>query len=316
MHLLILGCSSIVTRRVLPAALACGRIHRISLASRTTADSPVPDRVTLYRDYDDAINASGADVAYVSGVNAAHAEWIARALTAGLHVMVDKPAVLDVASAESVVALARRVRRGIGEATVFAFHPQIAALRALVPPADLASTRATASFSVPPLPPSDFRYRHELGGGSLYDLGPYAAATSRLLFGEAPATVACMVLSTRGAPAVDTSFSMLLTYPGGGSLAGHYGFVTTYQNRLSVLSGSRVVDAERIFSTPPELACAIRVREPEGERIVAVPAADAFTLFLEAFTAAVDRGDFEAFESALLEDARLIARLRDASRHT
>jgi NDP-hexose-3-ketoreductase len=315
-HLLILGCSSIVTRRVLPAALACGRIHRISLASRTTTDSPVPDRVTLYRDYDDAISASGADVAYVSGVNAAHAEWIARALTAGLHVMVDKPAVLDVASAESVVALARRVRRGIGEATVFAFHPQIAALRALVPPADLASTRATASFSIPPLPPSDFRYRHELGGGSLYDLGPYAATTSRLLFGEAPASVACTVLSTRGAPAVDTSFSMLLTYPCGGSLAGHYGFVTTYQNRLSVLSGSRVVDAERIFSTPPELACAMRVREPEGERIVAVPAADAFTLFLDAFTAAVDRGDFEAFESALLEDARLIARLRDATGHT
>jgi predicted dehydrogenase len=315
-HLLILGCSSIVTRRVLPAALTCGRIHRISLASRTTADSPVPDRVTLYRDYDDAISVSGADVAYVSGVNAAHAQWIARALTAGLHVMVDKPAVLDVASAESVVALARRVRRGIGEATVFAFHPQIAALRALVPPADLASTRATASFSIPPLPPSDFRYRHELGGGSLYDLGPYAAATSRLLFGEPPATVACTVLSTRGAPAVDTSFSMLLTYPGGGSLAGHYGFVTTYQNRLSVLSGSRVVDAERIFSTPPELACAMRVREPEGERIVAVPAADAFTLFLDAFTAAVDRGDLEAFESALLEDARLIARLRDASGRT
>ena len=314
MHLLILGCSSIVTRRVLPAALACGRIHRISLASRTTADSPVPDRVTLYRDYDDAISASGADVAYVSGVNAAHAEWNARALTAGLHVMVDKPAVLDVASAESVVALARRVRRGIGEATVFVFHPQIAALRALVPPADLASTRATASFSIPPLPPSDFRYRHELGGGSLYDLGPYAAATSRLLFREPPATLACRVLSTRGT--ADTSFSMLLTYPGGGSLAGHYGFVTTYQNRLSVLTGSREVDAERIFSTPSDLACAMRVREPEGERLVAVPAADAFTLFLDAFTAAVDRGDFEAFESALLEDARLIARLRDASGHT
>ena len=300
-------------RRVLPAALACDRIHRISLASRTTADGPVPDGVAVYRNYDDALAASGADLAYVSGVNAVHSEWVTRALTRGLHVMVDKPAVLDVASAESVVALARRVRRGIGEATVCAFHPQMAALRAAVPRADLASTRATACLSIPPLPPTNFRYRHEHGGGSLYDLGPYAAATSRLLFGESPATVACVVLSAQGAPRVDTSFSMLLTYPGGGALAGHFGFVTSYQNRLSVLSGSRIVDAERIFSTPPELACAMRVREQDAERIVAVPAADAFTLFLDAFAKAVDRGDFEAFESALLEDARLIARLRHAA---
>jgi len=300
-------------RRVLPAARACDRIRRISLASLSIGDGPGPDGVTVYRDYDDAIAASGADLVYVSGVNAAHAEWIARALTRGLHVMVDKPAVLDVASAESAVALARRVRRGIGEATVFAFHPQMVALRTLVPQADVASTRATACLSIPPLPPTNFRYRHEHGGGSLYDLGPYAAATSRLLFGEPPATVACTVLSTRGSPAVDTSFSMLLTYPGGGALAGHFGFVTSYQNRLSVLSASRAIDAERIFSTPPELACAVRVREADAERTVAVPAADAFRLFLEAFAEAVDRGDFEAFESALLEDARLIARLRHAA---
>ena len=40
---------------------------------------------------------------------------------------------------------------------------------------------------------------------------------------------------------------------------------------------------------------------------------DAFALFLEAFVDAMGRRDFEAFERALLDDAALLARLRDAA---
>ena len=313
MHLLILGWSSIVRRRVLPAARSCTRILRISVASRTRAAGEMPPGVTWHQDYEEALSSSGADLVYVSGVNAVHGTWVTRALERGAHVIVDKPAFLDVASAEAAVALARRVGKGLGEATVFAFHPQMSALRSLLAPGDLASTRVTACLSIPPLPREDFRYRRDCGGGSLYDLGPYVAATNRLVFGAAPATVECAVLSVAGTPAVDTSFSVLLTHREGGALTGHCGFVTAYQNRLSVLSRSLAIDVERIFSTPPDLACTLRVREQDRDRSVPVPAADAFAQFLDAFCDAVHDLDFTAFESALLEDARLVARLRQAA---
>ena len=322
MHLLFLGYSSIVRRRVLPAARSVSAIRRISVASRSQGRDGAEGRVDdggavnhWYPDYTDALAAAAADLVYVSGANAVHAEWVMRALRQGCHVIVDKPAFPDLESAEAAVRLARERERGLAEATVFSFHPQAGALRALVDPAESAATRATATFSFPPLPPDDFRYRADCGGGSLYDLGPYAAATNRLLFGRAPNNVYCTVLSRDASrdPGVDTSFSVLMTHADGGSLAGHFGFVTAYQNRLSVVTRSRTIDAERLFTTPPDLACTLRVREGYDDRTVAVASGDAFALFLEAFLDAVGRRDVEAFERALLEDAALLARLRRAA---
>ena len=322
MHLLFLGYSSIVRRRVLPAARTVSAIHRISVASRSHGRDGAAGRVdgdgavdVWYPDYEEALASAGADLVYVSGANADHAEWVMRALRQGCHVIVDKPAFLDLETAEAAVRLAREQDRGLAEATVFLFHPQTAALRALVDPAESAVTRATATFSFPPLPPGDFRYRTDCGGGSLYDLGPYAAATNRLLFGAAPDDVHCTVLSrdTSRDAGVDTSFSVLLTHAAGGSLAGHFGFVTAYQNRLSVVTRSRTIDADRLFTPPPDLACTLRVREGHDDRTVPMAPGDAFALFLGAFIDAMRRRDFGAFERALLDDAALLARLRHAA---
>ena len=303
MHLLFLGYSSIVRRRVLPAARTVSAIHRTSVASRSHGGNGAGGRVDgdgavdgWYADYEEALASAGADLVYVSGANADHAEWVMRALRHGCHVVVDKPAFLDLEAAQEAVRLAREQERGLAEATVFLFHPQAAMLRALVDPAESSVTRATATFSFPPLPPGDFRYRAECGGGSLYDLGPYAAATNRLLFGAAPDDVHCRVLSrdTSRDGGVDTSFGVLLTHADGGSLAGHFGFVTAYQNRLSVVTRSRTIDADRLFTTPPDLACTLRVREGHDDRAVPVAPADTFALFLEAFIDAMRRRDFRA----------------------
>ena len=306
----------------MPAARTVSAIHRISAASRSQAREAAEGRAAgggavdaWYADYEEALASAGANLVYLSGANADHAEWVMRALRHGCHVIVDKPAFLDLETAEAAVRLAREQERGLAEATVFLFHPQAATLRALVDPAESSVTRATATFSFPPLPPGDFRYRADCGGGSLYDLGPYAAATNRLLFGAQPDDVECKVLSrdTSRDAGVDTSFSVLLTHAAGRSLAGHFGFVMAYQNRLSVVTRSRTIDADRLFTTPPDLACTLRVREGHDERTVPVAPGDAFALLLEAFVDAMGRRDFGAFERALLDDAALLARLRHAA---
>jgi predicted dehydrogenase len=298
---------------VLPAAQSLEAITQISVASRRQRAPEVGADIAWFDNYSEALRSSGADVVYVSGVNAAHAEWVSRALEDGLHVIVDKPAFLDVSSAERAVALARRRARLLAEATVFACHPQVVALQSLLDRDDRSSLRVSATFAMPALGAENFRYRADCGGGSLYDLGPYVAAANRLLFGAAPATIACVVLTTTGSPAVDTSFSVLLTHRDGGALTGHFGFVSMYDNHLSVLTRSRDVECERIFTTPPDLACTLRVREDHGERLVMVPPADSFALFLQACVDAVQGNDVDAFEFALLEDARLVQRLREAA---
>ncbi len=311
MHLLILGYSSIVRRRVLPAAKRVSAISRITVASRRGAASDGAAGVEWSPDYDRAIASAGADLCYVSGVNMAHAEWASRALDHGLHVMVDKPAFSDLETTERIARLARTRKRGLAEATVFGFHPQVQTLRTLIQDS---TAQATMTFTIPPLPAGDFRYRADCGGGSLNDLGPYVVATNRLLFGTAPAAVFCAATRQASSQAdVDTSFSVLLAHENGGALAAHCGFETVYQNRLSLVTRTRAIDAERIFSTPPDFAPTLKVVESDVPRPVSVPAADTFALFLSAFCDAIDRDDFTAFESALLDDARLLDRLRQAA---
>jgi hypothetical protein len=98
-------------------------------------------------------------------------------------------------------------------------------------------------------------------------------------------------------------------------VAGHFGFRTAYQNRLSVLTASSAIDVDRIFTSDANTPAGLRVRDASGERVVAVPAADAFAEFLGAFARAADRHDFEAFASAMRADAALLHRLRQAARN-
>ena len=314
MHLLILGYSSIVRRRVLPAARSVPAFDRISIASRSRGAGGPETGVTWYSDYEVALESSAADIVYVSGINSTHERWIAAAIDRGCHVVADKPAFSDPLRVEAMLETARRQKLGLAEATVFSFHPQVAALKDLIRPADLASVRVTAIFSVPPLASDDFRYRADCGGGSLSDLGPYAVAVNRIVFATPPSTATCRVLTTQGSPAVDTSFSVLMTHQSGGAVAGHFGFRTAYQNRLSVLTASCSIDVDRIFTTDPEAPASLRVRDAGGERIVRAPAADAFAEFLAAFARGVADHDFQAFESAMLADATLLQRLREAAR--
>ncbi|MDI1263086.1 MAG: gfo/Idh/MocA family oxidoreductase, partial [bacterium] len=71
MRLLILGYSSIVERRVLPAAAKVGAIDEISIASKSRPAPDVwPKQGRFFDDYETALRESAADVVYLSLPNA------------------------------------------------------------------------------------------------------------------------------------------------------------------------------------------------------------------------------------------------------
>src|SRR6185312_9584824 len=133
MRLLILGYSSIVERRVMPAAAKVGAIEEISIVSKSR---PRPERWPkqglFFDDYETGLRSSNCDLVYLSLPNALHERWVMAALAAGKHVVVDKPAMMTLAGSERVVGEARRVNRLVAEATVFGYHPQFERLAAFV----------------------------------------------------------------------------------------------------------------------------------------------------------------------------------------
>jgi predicted dehydrogenase len=312
MHLLILGFSSIAERRVIPAAGAVAVIGEISIASRSRRPpASWPKQGGFFTDYESALRECDADVVYLSLPNAMHEAWTMAALAAGKHVVVDKPAMMTREAAERAVADARRRKLLLAEATVFGHHPQFHAFGTFIREQGPLA-HVDAQFIIPPLPPGNFRNRRELGGGCLLDMGPYAAATMRLLGGGPPSQVTALAGGVHPQTGVDMGFSVLARLGSGAAFSGHFSFEGEYQNRLLIVGRSGSVLTERVFSPPADQRMEWRRRIRNAESVVTSEAADTFAYFLEAVAGAVTGGDHEGFYRDLLADAECRAVIASA----
>jgi dTDP-3,4-didehydro-2,6-dideoxy-alpha-D-glucose 3-reductase len=315
MRVLILGYSSIAERRVIPAAAKVEAIEQISIASK---GRPQPDGWPkpghFFRDYEAALRESDADVVYLSLPNAMHEHWVMAALAAGKHVIVDKPAMMTLAASERAIAEARRVKRLFAEATVFGYHPQFEALADFIGE-NGPLTQAAAQFVIPPLPIANFRNHGELGGGCLLDMGPYAAATMRILGGDAVTDVTALAGGRHPETGVDMGFSVQARLGNGGVFSGHYSFEGEYQNRLLIVGRSGSVIIERVFTPPADLQMEWRRRVRNVESVVTFEVADTFARFLEAVASGIASGDHERFHRDLLSDALCRAKIAEALAH-
>jgi NDP-hexose-3-ketoreductase len=312
MRLLILGFSSIAERRVIPAAAAVAGIGEISIASRSRKPpASWPKQGGFHTDYATALGESGADIVYLSLPNAMHEHWIMTALAAGKHVAVDKPAMITSDGVKRAVTEAQRRNLLLAEATVFSRHPQFQALGSFIAEQG-PLTQVDAQFIIPPLPIGNFRNHRELGGGCLLDMGPYAAATMRLLGGGPPSQLTALAGGRHPETGVDMGFSVLARLHNGAAFSGHFSFEGEYQNRLLIVGRSGSVITERVFSPPADHRMEWRRRIRNAESVVTPEAADTFAKFLDAVTGAVAGGDHEEFYRDLLADAECRAMIANA----
>ncbi len=315
MRVLLLGYSSIVRRRVLPALARTGVVG-VDVATRSAAgEVTLPQGLTgqVFDDYGEALRKSEAGLVYISTVNSLHAELAGTALERGYHVVIDKPAATDLSGVQRLIRLAGQRGRLLAEANVYGYHPQIEVARRVFAEIGSRPAQLVSAFSFPPLPPGNYRHDPKLGGGMLLDLGCYAITPGRFFFGEAPLEIICR-WSKRPGEKVDCAFSLLATYPGGRSLVGHFGTTTGYVNRLEVLGPHATVSIERVFTTPPNMTCELRVNQHNKFRTITVPPADNFALFLGAVLEGIQSGRTQPFAEAMLADAEALERLRTSAR--
>ncbi|MGY4237939.1 NDP-hexose-3-ketoreductase [Bradyrhizobium sp. USDA 4449] len=303
MRLLILGYSSIAERRVMPAAAKVSAITEVAIASKSRprpADWPKAGR--FFTDYEEALREANANIVYLSLPNAMHEHWLMAALAAGKHVVVDKPALITSEASQRAVAAARAAGRVVAEATVFGHHPLFTHIARLVA-ANGPLTQVAAQFIIPPLPTDNFRNHAELGGGCLLDMGPYAAATIRILGGGPASHLTAIGGGRHPQTGVDMGFSVQARLASGGVFSGHYSFEGEYQNRLLVVARSASILVERLFSPPADFRLELRQRVRNAESVEVIEPADTFANFLALVTAAIDGGDHEVFYRDLLMDA-------------
>jgi NDP-hexose-3-ketoreductase len=314
----VLGTASIALHRVLPAMQDARNVDLVAVASR----DPERARTVAQRfgcaavtGYDDLLARSDVDAVYIPLPTGLHAHWARRALAAGKHVLCEKPLTGDHATAVDLVDQARRAGLWLIENFMFLHHRQHAAVRALIAGGRIGRTRVfTASFGIPPLNPADVRYRPELGGGALLDVGVYPIRAAAYFLGD-DLDVVGAVLRVDPDSGVDVAGHALLCTASGVTAELSFGFTHAYRSCYSLWGDRARLTLDRAFTPPPDLTPRLRVVDQDGVEELTLSADHQFRNIAEFFAQSVlDRADYAAQAAAITRQARLVDQVRSVAR--
>ena len=140
-----------------------------------------------YGSYQALLDDPDIEAVYIPLPNHLHVEWCAKAMQAGKHVLYEKPIALTAAGAEPLLAIRDRTSRLIEEAFAIRNHPQWSAMRDCLKSGEIGELRSVqATLAYNNMNPNDIRNKPDIGGGALYDIGSYAIAGCRYVFGAEP----------------------------------------------------------------------------------------------------------------------------------
>ena len=264
----------------------------VAMASRSAARAremlaPYPD-ARIVESYESLLADPEIDAVYNPLPNHLHRVWTLRALSAGKHVLCEKPLAMNASEAEEMAAAAKAARRHLMEAFMYRFHPD---MRAFVDGLrEPEYVEAGFGFSVQSR--DDIRLQPEYGGGALMDVGCYTVSVARWILGE-PVEVFARARFARG---VDVATTALLSFEGGRTASVWSSLESPRDQHLTVITRDDVHRRELPFSA---------YRDPH----------DPYQLMVESFGDSIldDRPVAITLDESVA-NMRTLDRIRDSSR--
>jgi predicted dehydrogenase len=212
----LLGASRVATYAILEPAKAMDGVEVVAVAARD------PARAALYaqehgiahveRDYQALVDRPDLDLIYVSTAPRDHAGQALAAIAAGKAVLVEKPFALNAQEARAVAVAAEQAGTRVFEAMHSLHHGLFARILEIIASGEIGPVRRMDAMFGAPIDPSDaLRWRADLGGGALMDLGAYPLAWLRRIAGEAFDVIGA---SQELADGVDASFQAEMMFAG------------------------------------------------------------------------------------------------------
>lgn len=245
---------------------------------------------SAHGDYEALITAPDIDAIYNPLPNGLHGRWTRAALAAGKHVLCEKPFTANAAEAREIAELAADSDRVVMEAFHYRYHPMTLRAEEIIASAELGPLRHVEASLCFPLPKfSDIRYDYGLAGGAMMDAGCYPVHMARTFGGPSPEVVAARAKLRD--KQIDRAMTADLRFP-----AGHTGRVrcSMWSSRLLQIS-ARVIGEHgelRILNPVlPHYFHRLSVRSRQGKRVERFGRRTSYAYQLDAFVAAVLRGE-------------------------
>jgi predicted dehydrogenase len=308
--------------RIVPSALItpAGEVQDVTIGAvaardgaRAVAFAAKHGIPRAYDSYEALIADPEIDAIYNPLPNGLHGHWTIAALTAGKHVLCEKPFTANAEEAEHVAEIARRTGLVTMEAFHYRYHALTQRMLDIIASGELGAVRHIETWLCIPLIVNDIRWQLNLAGGAMMDVGCYAIHMLRTLAGAEP--VVRSAHAKLKSPGIDR-----LTTAEFGFADGRTGAITASMLSIRLLSlGVRVIGTDGIMtcSNPlaPQYGHRLKVRSQSGsrkERVDRQPSS--YLAQLRAFSGAVLRGEpFPTGVDDAVANMRVIDAVYDAA---
>jgi predicted dehydrogenase len=314
----VLSTAKIGREKVIPA-MQKSEVSRIdAIASR---DPDTAKRVAAalsipksYSSYEGLLADPSIEAIYNPLPNHLHVPWTIRAMEAGKHVLCEKPIALTAEEARLLIATRERTGRIVAEAFMVRQNLQWQRAREIARSGAIGEVRAIQTFFSYFLDdPTNIRNKADIGGGGLMDIGCYAIATARYIFGAEPVRI-IGTIDRDPTMRTDRLTSALAEFPGNRHLTLTCSTQLSPYQRVVIVGAKGRVEVLIPFNAPPDRPCRIVIDDGRdlfggGARVEELPVVDQYTLQGDAFSRVILG---EAKLEYPIEDAVLNMRVIDA----
>ena len=319
----VLGTGTVARLVMLPALSRIPNARLLAVASASpersealAAQFGVP---RAYGSYQALLDDPDIACVYVALPNHLHLEWVLRALHAGKRVLCEKPLGAATAEVEAMRDAAATSGLTLMEALMYRIHPRTAQLHALLGQGAIGDVRSVSAAFTFTLAKSDnysnYRWRPELGGGALLDVGGYCVSAALAILGGPPTSV--QAIAHYGETGIDESTSALLSFAGERTAQIECSFRAAEYQRITVIGTAGMLEMPLAFTAwHSDHAPLLLSRAGMTETLTIAPA-DPYELMARQFSDAILRGEPAPYSlTDSLAVARVVDAIRDAARRT
>ncbi|MDQ3752792.1 MAG: Gfo/Idh/MocA family oxidoreductase [Actinomycetota bacterium] len=284
--------SRIAQKAVLPAIERSDAARLVAVASQSSSagDYNTFGAPHTYDGYEALIDNDEVEAVYIPLPNNLHAPWTMECARAGKHVLCEKTLALSAPEGATMAEACASAGVRLMEAYVSPFHPRARALEELLTSGRLGRLQYARSNFTVPIDPRDHRWRPEMGGGALLDLGIYCLSPLLLAAGRPVVEVAGSQMSSESG--VDISFDGRLRFGDGLAAAFFCSFEAPFLQELEIVGTELIARVDQPYSPGPSDK-KIELLGHGGERSsLEVEGSDPYLAMVEHFGAAL-RGEVQ-----------------------
>jgi len=280
MRVLILGNGTHVKKRVLPALRNIESIENIVIADRNTQNVTKINSNQEIRNFNEELNSSEEyNFIIIATPPYDHKSSILKVLDKSENILVEKPISNDIDFIFGENLRELKKEKNIFETLMYLHHPLWSYVKDLINKKNI--QKVFSEFSVPHLPENSFRYKKELGGGSLFDQGIYPISLAQEISNSSQVLNNVEIHQSREYE-VDLGGSIDLTIDENISYIGKWGLGQEYKNYLKLEnSDGESFQIDFIFSKPNETFTKIDVKNSKNSQVIEIGKYDQFQIMYQ-----------------------------------